>query len=364
MEYVQERITTLHDLTERIPPAPLEDAAVVVPMTEREHASLTTEQVLTELESIPIGRVIVVLRAPADRVKRFQNWLEEFTLPLDILWCYGDTVKNLLTEHGLNGGSGKGRDVWLGIGAAAATHDYVICHDADTETYSADAVSKLLAPLTQSFQYTKGYYARVEDNRLYGRLCRLLFFPLIQALDTHHNDPIIDYLDAFRYPLAGEFGLTASLATRLHVERRYGLEIGTLGSVFDHAGFNGTAQVDLGRHAHNHRSVRGPTGLADMSQDVAAALFRVLEDHHISPSYETLVDEYRSIATTLIDQYEADATYNGLSYDRADELAQVSNYAEAIRPPPTDDRLPPWRDTNLDPTAVLEASQADLDAVR
>jgi len=40
MEYVQERVTTLHDLTDPTPDAPTDRATVVVPMTEREYAGL------------------------------------------------------------------------------------------------------------------------------------------------------------------------------------------------------------------------------------------------------------------------------------------------------------------------------------
>lgn len=363
MEYVQERITTLHDFTGRPPPAPVDEAAIVIPMTEREHASLTTEDVLTELEALAPGRVIIVLRASADRVTRFTNWLHDFDLPLDVLWCYGDTVTALLADHGLDGGAGKGRDVWLGLGVAAATHDYVICHDADTQTYTATLIPKLLAPLTWDYTFTKGYYARVENNELYGRLCRLLVFPLLTALHKHHDAPILDYLTAFRYPLAGEFGMTRQLARSLHAERRFGLEISTLGSAYDHAGFDGSAQVDLGRHAHEHRAVRGPTGLVDMSQDVAPALLRVITDHNITPNYDALTDAYRTVARTLIRQYEADARFNGLTFDRDNECTQIDQYAAAIRPPSTDTRLPPWRETELDPQTVLEASQTDLETM-
>jgi len=52
MEYVQERVATLHDFTDPVPDAPVERAAVVVPMTEREHASLAAERVLSALEAV------------------------------------------------------------------------------------------------------------------------------------------------------------------------------------------------------------------------------------------------------------------------------------------------------------------------
>ena len=68
MEYVQERVTTLHDLTDPTPTAPTDRATVVVPMTEREYAGLAPDRVLSELERVDPGEVVVPLRAPADRV--------------------------------------------------------------------------------------------------------------------------------------------------------------------------------------------------------------------------------------------------------------------------------------------------------
>ncbi|MFC6724661.1 glycosyl transferase family 2, partial [Halobium palmae] len=49
MEYVQERVTTLHDLGPADVDAATDRTAVVVPMTEREYAGLAAERVLAEL---------------------------------------------------------------------------------------------------------------------------------------------------------------------------------------------------------------------------------------------------------------------------------------------------------------------------
>jgi glucosyl-3-phosphoglycerate synthase len=247
MEYVQERVATCHDLTDPTPDAPTDRAAVVVPMTEREYAGLAAERVLSELERVDPGRVVVPLQAPSDRVASFESWLREFDLDLTVLWCDGDRVTSLLGEVGLNGSGGKGRDVWLGLGVALAGDvSSVVVHDADTKTYSRADVPRLLFPLDHSFEFSKGFYARVENGRLYGRLFRLFYAPLVRALSDAHDAPILDYLAAFRYALAGEFAATAELASRLRLQRSWGLEVGTLGEAFDYAGFEGSAQVDLG----------------------------------------------------------------------------------------------------------------------
>ncbi|WP_132057437.1 glycosyltransferase family protein [Halorussus amylolyticus] len=365
MEYGQERIATLHDLTGRVPDAPADRAAVVVPMTEREYAGLAAERVLSELESLAPGRVVVPLRAPAEKVAAFCDWLAGFDLLLDVVWCNGPGVRDLLADSGLDGAAGKGRDVWLALGIASATHEYVVVHDADAKTYEGADVARLLYPLASGYDFSKGYYARVENGKLYGRLCRLFYAPLVRALaDAHPDAPILDYLDAFRYALAGEFGATADFAREIRVERRWGLEVGTLGEAFARAGFEATAQVDLGRYEHDHRAVSGPTGLSDMSRHVADALLRAVEAHGVTPDYDDLPRRYREAASQLVEQYAADAGFNGLDYDSAAEREQVETYSDAIEPPGEDERLPAWNAVELSPDEVLGASEADILAVR
>jgi glucosyl-3-phosphoglycerate synthase len=363
MEYVQERVTTLHDLTDSTPSAPTDRATVVVPMTEREYAGLAPDRVLSELERLDPGRVVVPLRAPADRVGDFHDWLAGFDLSLSVLWCNGPRLETLLDEHGLDGEFGKGRDVWLGLGQAL-DREYVVVHDADTKSYSRADVTRLLFPLAHGFEFSKGYYARVENDRLYGRLFRLFFVPLVRALSERRDAPILRYLDAFRYALAGEFAATTDLVERFRPQRSWGLEVGTLGDAFAHVGFEGSAQVDLGTYEHDHRAVSGPTGLSDMSEHVGAALLRVVEGGGVDPDYGTLPDRYRATARSLVRSYDLDAAFNGLAHDRGDELDQIGTYADAIASPGTDRRLPPWGETPITPGRVAEVAAADLEAVR
>ena len=389
MEYVQERVATLHDFGEGTrtdagagaasDPRPGVDqrpgldpravptgrASVVVPMTEREYAGIAAEGVLSELEALDVGRVVVPLRASASRVGEVRDWLDGFDLPLELLWCDGPRVTDLLSDAGLDGGRGKGRDVWLALGLAldAADAEYVVLHDADTTSYSREYVRRLLFPLAHGYDFSKGYYARVEGGRLYGRLFRLFFAPLVRALDDAHDDPLVSYLDSFRYALAGEFAATTDVAASLRVGRTWGLEVGTLADAFEAAGFDGSAQVDLGSYTHDHRAVSGPTGLSDMSESVGAALLRAVEERGIEPAYDTLPARYREAADSFVRSYATDAAFNGLDYDTADEREQVATYAEAIGPPGADDRLPTWRETSLDPAAGAAAAAADVDAV-
>jgi glucosyl-3-phosphoglycerate synthase len=365
MEYVQERVTTLHDLTDPTPEAPTDRTAVVVPMTEREYAGLAAERVLSALERVDPARVVIPLRAPADRAGRFRDWLAEFDLPLSVLWCSGPRVREELAAADLDGARGKGRDVWLGLGQAQALDaEFVAVHDADTETYTAADVPRLLFPLTRGREFSKGYYARVEDGRLYGRLFRLFFAPLVRALSDAHDAEVLTYLGAFRYALAGEFAATSDLVSRLRIQRTWGLEVGTLAEAYERVGFEGSAQVDLGTYEHDHRAVGGPTGLSDMSRAVGAAVLRAAESHGVDPDYDALPGRYREAAFDLIRSYAADAAFNDLVYDREDEREQVRTYAESIAPPGEDDRLPPWSDTPVSPATIREAAADDLEGTR
>lgn len=364
MEYVQEQITTLHDLTGSTPEAPTGQTAVIVPMAEREYAEPAAEHVLSELEAVDPARVIVPICAPPERVEPFCEWLGTFDLTVEPLWCGGDRVADLLADAGLDGEDGKGRDVWLALGLALDTDaEYVVVHDADTLSYTRSYVPRLLFPLTRDFDFSKGYYARVENDRLYGRLFRLFYVPLVRTLAATSDAPILDYLTAFRYGLAGEFAATRHLAAGLRVQRSWGLEVGILGDAYHNAGFVGTAQVDLGTYEHDHRTVDGPKGLLNMSKTVGAALLRTVEDGGVVPDYNTLAERYHKTAGDLIRCYDADAAFNGLEHDPSTEREQVTAYAEAIQPPGEDTRLPAWRDAPIDPAEVRETAVRDAEAL-
>ncbi len=382
MEYVQERVATLHAYDDPDPPAPTGRAAVVVPMTAAACGTDAAEGVLAAAGAIDPATVVVPLRAAPDEIHECRDWLAGLDVATTPLWCNGPGVTQLLADRGLDAESdtadassenGKGRDVWLALGVAADRADYVAVHDADVRTCRPAHFRRLLAPLGsgerddpsgRDYSFVKGYYARVEDDRLYGRLFRLLYAPLVRALADRHDAPVVRYLAAFRYALAGEFAATADLARSLRAQRGWGLEVGTLGDAFAHAGFEGSAQVDLGVHRHDHKAVGGSDGLAVMSETVAGALFRVLADHGVEPDYDALRDAYRSAAEALVESYAADAAFNGLDHDAAAEREQVAAYAEAIRPPGPDCRLPAWCDASLSAEAVVEASRADVAGVR
>jgi glucosyl-3-phosphoglycerate synthase len=369
MEHAQERVTTLHDLGDADPAAPTGDAAVVVPATERDHATDAADGLLAALADAGVARVVVALRAPAERVPAVAAWLDGTDADTRLVWCGGPRVERCLADAGLDGRRGKGRDVWLGLGVALdADPAHVAFHDADVRGVRPRRLRRLLFPLARGHALSKGYYARVEtsggDRRLYGRLTRLFYEPLVAALADRHDvrtHPLVAYLGAFRYALAGEVALTAGLAADLPVARGWGLEVGTLAAAFARTGFSGAAQVDLGVHRHAHRSVTGDGGLAAASEAVGERLLRDAAAAGVPVDHGALRAAYRETAGRYVDAYAADAAFNGLSHDAADEREQTARYAAAVRAPTgRDDRLPPWAAAPLDPGTVAEAAATDL----
>lgn len=363
MEYTQERIATFHDFGDANPAAPVEQATVVVPLAERDQGSPAANRVMKRLETVDPGRVVVALRAEESAVIDVVDWVHSFDLNGSVLWCTAPAIRSLLDEHGLNGTAGKGRDLWLALGVASES-PYVAVHDADATTYTTAHVPKLLAPLAMGYDFSKGYYARIERDQLYGRLFRLFYTPIVRALTTETTADFVSYLDSFRYALAGEFAMTGEMARSIRFPCGWGLEVGTLGDTFEQAGFEGTAQVDLGIHKHEHRSVEGDGGLGEMCDEVAATLFTVLEEQGIDLSYARLQGTYRDAANRLISQYRDDARFNGLDYDELAEREQVDTYASSIRAPGRDDRLPSWETGPFDGAEILELSAAELSDCR
>lgn len=363
MDYTQGRVAIRHDFGDADPAAPTDQSAVVLPMTDRDVGGLAAERILDSLSTLELASVVVPIRAPADRLPEVLDWVREFDVPLEPIWCNGPSVVDLLATHDLDGDAGKGRDVWLAMGLLDDV-DYVAFHDADVKSHETRDVRKLLSPLADGDSFSKGYYARVENGRLYGRLFRLLYEPLVETLDREHDAPVLEYLGAFRYALAGEFAMTTGLARSMRLPRRWGLEVGILSEAFQTAGFSGTAQVDLGRYEHDHRAVSGPDGLSAMATGVAGTVLRTVEGAGVEPTYESLRERFEAVANEFVSQYGADARFNGMEYDESAEREQIRSYAEAIEPPGADRRLPAWAETDLSPSQLRSAIADDLNRVQ
>jgi glucosyl-3-phosphoglycerate synthase len=75
-----------------------------------------------------------------------------------------------------------------------------------------------------NYEFCKGYYARVADGKINGRVSRLLVTPLLRALKKTLGDmEYLEYMDSFRYPLAGEFSFRRDVLNDILIPSDWGL---------------------------------------------------------------------------------------------------------------------------------------------
>lgn len=305
--------------------------------------------IVKQLAAVPYLDTIVVPvgRASAEEfeeAKRFFSVLPQRTV---LIWVEGPRIQQLLEDFksaGLPiGEPGKGRALWLALGYFLSENrcHTIALHDADILTYSRELVARLVYPLVSrqiDFDFCKGYYARVSD-RLHGRVTRMLVFPLLRALEiVIGNHPYIRYLASFRYPLAGEFALDASLANVIRIPSNWGVEVGVLSEVYRNRSTRRICQAEiLDSYDHKHQVVseNDPSaGLHRMAIDIVTHLLQTLSQTGISfdeGALRSLLTVYRRTAEDFVAIYFADATIDGLGYDRHSEEALLGVFIGAIR---------------------------------
>ena len=322
---------------------------LVLPALYREFESPAMRRIRDELAEVRYLRHVVVALGGASR-EQFENareFFRGFPHPLTMLWVNSDRMQfllRLLESRGLSPGpDGKGRSCWLAYGYLLATGDcdVIALHDCDIVNYDRRLLGRLCYPVVNpnlAFEFSKGYYARVTD-RMHGRVTRLFLTPLIRAMrGMAPGAPFLEFLDSFRYPLAGEFAMKADLARVNRVPGDWGLEVGVLAEVFRNCAPSRVCQVDLVdnyEHKHQSLSAEDPTrGLRRMAVDVAKSLFRTMagegrvftRDH-----FRSLEVRYVRIAEDTIGRYYADALLNGLYFARHEEEVAVATFAKSLR---------------------------------
>ena len=140
--------------------------------------------------------------------------------------------------------------------------------------------------------FCKGYYARVANGRINGRVCRLLVTPLIRSLKKVLGDmEYLDYMDSYRYSLAGEFSFRRDVLKDLRIPSDWGLEIGVLSEMYRNYANNRLCQVDIADiYDHKHQNLSADNddaGLSKMSIDIAKALIRKLATRGVTFNTET-----------------------------------------------------------------------------
>ncbi len=276
-------------------------------------------------------------------VCRFFRDLPEVTC----IWGSGPTVGELLEglkPHGLDAGpDGKGRAVWIGAGYALAAGEGhgLVFHDCDVLTYDRELLARLCFPIIHpnlDYDFCKGYYGRATD-RLHGRVTRLFLSPLLRSLmRTLGRLPLLEFLESFRYPLAGEFALKLGLVRQVRIPSDWGLEIGMLAEVFRNASPQRVCQVELCDHYdHRHRALsrEDPSkGLHRMVIDIATSLFRNLASVGVqfdAGFLNTACATYLREAQHAVGAYADDALINGLLFDQHDEEVMIETFVAALR---------------------------------
>jgi glucosyl-3-phosphoglycerate synthase len=315
--------------------------------SELEGAALPN--IIKELTQVPyLSEIVIGLdRADKAQFKHAIGFFNELPQHHRILWHDGprlQRIDKLLEKEGLAPNQmGKGRNVWYCYGyiLASGKSESVAMHDCDILTYSRDMLARLIYPVANpnfNYEFCKGYYSRVADGQLNGRVSRLLVTPLLRSLKKVFGAmEYLDYLDSYRYPLAGEFSMRADVFNDIRIPSDWGLEIGVLSEVKRNYSTNRLCQVDIADnydHKHQPLSEQNPeAGLARMSTDISKAVFRKLATNGIvfnMETFRTIKATYYRIALDFIETYYNDATMNGLHIDRHAEEQAVELFAQNI----------------------------------
>ena len=288
--------------------------------------------------------VIGLDRANKNQYIEASNFFQNLKIPYSILWNDGPRLMELdkeLKEKGLSPKEfGKGRNVWFCIGMTLARGkaESIALHDCDILTYEKSLLAKLFYPVANpvfNFQFCKGYYPRVADGKMNGRVSRLLVFPLLLAMEkTIGRSEYLDFMKSFRYPLAGEFSFRRNLLPRLRIPSDWGLEIGVLSEMQRNHASNRICQVDLAqKYDHKHQDLSendDNSGLSRMSIDITKALIRKLATQgniFTLETFRSIKATYYRAALDMIDIYRSDAQMNDLNFDSHIEEKTVELFA-------------------------------------
>lgn len=324
--------------------------ALLLPALYSEFETEAMKVIINELKEVKFINTIVLSLDQANKEQFLDVKKRLSVLPQEvkIIWNHGERVQRLYDEllredFPLNI-PGKGRVVWMGLGYILSQnrHYAIALHDCDILNYKKDLIARLVYPLVNkklNYRFSKGYYARVTD-KLYGRVKRLFYIPLITSLRkiVGLENTFLKYLDSFRYALSGEFAFLSDLARNVRISPTWGLEISILSEIYQTVHLNKICQVeimDTYEHKHSSIDVKKPNeGLMKMASDITKTIFRVLAQDGVVMSeafYRTLIATYIQESRKTIEKYFALAEINGLKYDRHEEIKAVESYAVAIK---------------------------------
>ncbi len=322
--------------------------SLVLPYIPIELEGAGLPKIVEDLKNVRYLKNIVVGmgNSNAEEFRQAKEFFSVLPQKPKLIWCTGPTIENLyslLADKGINvGGDGKGRSAWTSYGYILALENsqVIALHDCDVATYDRDLLARLCYPVAHpniGFGFCKGYYSRVTD-RMHGRVTRVFVTPLIRALkEVLGSNQFLEYLDSFRYILAGEFSMDVDLAHLIRIPGDWGLEVGVLAEIHRNCALRRICQVDLSdnyEHKHQPMSLEDPNkGLLKMGTDIAKSIFRTMASMGYTLSNEfflTLRSSYLRIAQDFIARYEYDSEMNGLKYDRHKEGTAAEAFVTCI----------------------------------
>ena len=348
-------VSTLHDFktksTDEIEKELLEFSKerkmeLILPCLYSELEGEALPKIVSEISKIKyLNHIIIGLdKANETQAKDAWKFFKKLKTDFTILWNDGPKLKKLdeeLKNKNLAPNQpGKGRNVWYCIGMSIArdTARSVALHDCDIKTYDRRMLAKLFYPVVNpvfNFEFCKGYYPRIANKKMNGRVARLLVAPLLIALEkTIGNSGYLQFMKSFKYPLSGEFSFRRNVLPELRISSDWGIEVGVLSEMQRNFSPNNICQVDLADaydHKHQDLSLNDETkGLSKMSIDIIKTFIKKLATQGNSFSRETfrsLKATYYRSALDMIDIYRSDATMNGLKFDSHTEEEAVELFA-------------------------------------
>ena len=131
-----------------------------------------------------IDHIIVGLdQANLQEYKHALQFFSSLPQNVKLLWNDGPRLRKIdkeLEKFDLSPKQpGKGRNVWYMFGFALAQNNtkIIAVHDCDITTYNKEMLTRLVYPVIHpqlNFKYSKGFYSRVANRKMNGRVCRLL----------------------------------------------------------------------------------------------------------------------------------------------------------------------------------------------
>jgi len=351
-------VTTLHNLAQRDPAdmeaellkfSKIRPLGLILPSLFSELEGKALPDIINKIKDVEyLSQIVIGLdRADLEQYKYALSFFGQLNQHHRVLWNDGPRLQALdakLQALGLAPKElGKGRNVWYCMGyiLASGKVESIALHDCDILTYQRDLLTKLLYPVANPlfhYDFSKGYYARIADGKINGRVSRLLVTPLIKALKkTVGHCDYLEYMDSFLYPLAGEFSFRKEVLKDIRIPSDWGLEIGVLSEMYRNYSSNHICQVDIAaNYDHKHQdlsldSIDG--GLSKMSIDISKAFIRKLatQGETFTPEkFRTLKATYYRIALDYVETYRNDAIMNGLSLDLHNEEKAVEMFAQNI----------------------------------